>query len=88
MNPDEDVGSPHAENRRILKVRLPQQQVIRLHEMRILQSTSIATLLEHILQEYFEAHPVPQGDVTTLSGSLDEPPRALGLDDGAGLLGH
>lgn len=41
-------------NRRILKVRLRQDQVIRLHELRILRGQSIAALLEGILEDYFQ----------------------------------
>lgn len=47
-------GSPPngSTERRILKVRLPQDQVIRLHELRILRGKSIAALLENILEDY------------------------------------
>lgn len=46
-----ELGTPN--HRRILKVRLRQDLVLRLHEQRILQGKSIATLLEHILQRHF-----------------------------------
>lgn len=42
-----------AATRRILKVRLRQDHVIRLHELRILQGKSIASLLETILDDHF-----------------------------------
>lgn len=47
--PDPNGTSSH---RRILKVRLRQDQVIRLHELRILRGKSIANLLEDILDDY------------------------------------
>lgn len=54
------------DSRRILKVRLRQDQVIRLHELRILEGKSIATLLEDILEDYFDrsdgpGNPMPGG---------------------------
>lgn len=49
-----DALNGNAPNRRILKVRLRQEHVIRLHELRILQGKSIAHLLEGILDDYFE----------------------------------
>lgn len=49
----EDTPNGSAPNRRILKVRLRQDHVIRLHELRILQGKSIASLLEGILDDYF-----------------------------------
>lgn len=49
MEPIANGASP----RRILKVRLRQDHVIRLHELRILQGKSIASLLEGILEDYF-----------------------------------
>jgi len=59
--PDALNGS--APNRRILKVRLRQDHVIRLHELRILQGKSIASLLEGILDDYF--HKPPGGGAKT-----------------------
>lgn len=57
MDHEEDLGEPSngngASSRRILKVRLRQDHVIRLHELRILQGKSIAHLLEGILEDYF-----------------------------------
>lgn len=49
---DTEVGGFEAQKRRILKVRLRQDQVLRLHELRILKGKSIAALLEGILEEY------------------------------------
>lgn len=69
MSPDAELHDGASGPRRILKVRLPQNQVIRLHEMRILESTSIAALLEHILEDYFERHPMAPGSVTPMSGN-------------------
>lgn len=56
MGIEEDTTTGDARTntpRRILKVRLRQDQVIRLHELRILRGKSIATLLEAILEDYF-----------------------------------
>jgi hypothetical protein len=57
MDHEEDqvdtASNGSAPNRRILKVRLRQDHVIRLHELRILQGKSIANLLEGILDDYF-----------------------------------
>jgi hypothetical protein len=50
---EEEASMESAPNRRILKVRLRQDHVIRLHELRILQGKSIANLLEGILDDYF-----------------------------------
>ncbi len=46
-------GNGSTASRRILKVRLRQDLVIKLHEFRILQGKSIANLLEGILEDYF-----------------------------------
>jgi hypothetical protein len=58
LDHEEDEGEAPVGNgaspRRILKVRLRQDQVIRLHELRILQGKSIAALLEGILEDYFQ----------------------------------
>lgn len=62
MNDDADTDHADAANgsngitpnRRILKVRLRQDQVIRLHELRILQGKSIASLLEGMIEEYLK----------------------------------
>ena len=56
-NPElHQTNGTSAGKRRILKVRLRQDQVIRLHELRILKGTSIAALLEGILTDYFDQH--------------------------------
>lgn len=63
-----------AGKRRILKVRLRQDQVIRLHELRILKGTSIAALLEGILTDYFDRH---AGDLPSMAGGQ---PAGINLD--------
>lgn len=56
-----DSGRNAPAERRILKVRLRQDQVIRLHELRILEGKSIAALLEGILEDYLyrDEHAAP-----------------------------
>lgn len=49
-NGEHETGT--RQTRRILKVRLRQDQVIRLHELRILRGKSIAALLEGMIEEY------------------------------------
>lgn len=71
---DVDAAAASGSKRRILKVRLRQDQVIRLHELRILKGTSIASLLEGILHDYFERH---AHEVPSLAGTGA---HALALD--------